>query len=77
MLICMTTDFARILKKADIGEKKLNEAIREILTGNVISLGRKVFKKTNWVQVRRKTRRVPVNPVLSNRSGNYLYVPLC
>jgi hypothetical protein len=44
-LICMTTDFARLLKKADIGEKKLNVAIREILTGNVISLGRKVFKK--------------------------------
>jgi hypothetical protein len=45
MLICMTTDFARLLKKADIGEKKLNEAIREILKGYVIRLGRKVFKK--------------------------------
>ena len=45
MLVCMTRDFARLFKKADIGEKKLNEAIREICAGNVIALGHKVFKK--------------------------------
>jgi hypothetical protein len=41
----MTKDCARLLKKADIGEKKFNEAIREICAGNVIALGHKVFKK--------------------------------
>lgn len=45
MLVCMTRDFARLYKKADVGEKKLNEAIREICAGNVIALGHKVFKK--------------------------------
>jgi hypothetical protein len=45
MLVCMTKDCARLLKKADIGEKKFNEAIREICAGNVIALGHKVFKK--------------------------------
>ena len=45
MLVCMTRDFARLFKKADVGEKKLNEAIREIYAGNVIALGHKVFKK--------------------------------
>ena len=45
MLVCMTKDFARLYKKAHIGEKKLNDAIREICAGNAISLGHKVFKK--------------------------------
>jgi len=45
MLVCMTRDFARLYKKADVGEKKLNEAIKEICAGNLIALGHKIFKK--------------------------------
>lgn len=45
MLVCMTRDFARLYNKADIGEKKFNEAISEICAGNVVALGHKVFKK--------------------------------
>jgi len=45
MLVCMTRDFARLLRKADVGEKKLGAAIREICAGNVTALGHKIFKK--------------------------------
>jgi hypothetical protein len=41
----MTRDFARLYRRADVGEEKLFEAIREIRAGNVIALGHKVFKK--------------------------------
>jgi hypothetical protein len=45
MLICMTRECSRLLKKTDIGEKKINAAIEEILAGNVIPLGHKIYKK--------------------------------
>ena len=45
MVVYMTRDFYRLFRKADIGEKKLNGAIREICAGNVIPLGHKVYKK--------------------------------
>jgi hypothetical protein len=41
----MTRDFARLLRKADVGEKKFNTAIHEICAGNAIALGHKVYKK--------------------------------
>jgi hypothetical protein len=45
MLVCMTRDCAKLLRKADIGDKKFNDAIREICAGNAVSLGHKIFKK--------------------------------
>lgn len=45
MFISMTKDFDRLFKKADIGESKFNKAITEILAGNVISIGKKIYKK--------------------------------
>jgi hypothetical protein len=41
----MTRDCAKLLRKADIGDKKFNDAIREICAGNVVSLGHRIFKK--------------------------------
>jgi hypothetical protein len=45
MIVGMTNDFNRLLRKADIGGNKLNKAITEILAGNVIPIGKKVYKK--------------------------------
>lgn len=41
----MNKVFAHFLKKADIGEENLNVAIGEIVYGNFIPLGYKLFKK--------------------------------
>lgn len=41
----MNKVFARFYKKADINDEDFNEAISEIVQGNCIPLGHKLFKK--------------------------------
>jgi hypothetical protein len=45
MIVGMTNDFYSLFRKADISGIKFNKAIKEILDGNVIPLGKKIFKK--------------------------------
>jgi hypothetical protein len=45
MIIGMTNNFRNLFRKADIGDRKFNKAIQEILAGNVIPIGKKVYKK--------------------------------
>lgn len=69
MLVCMTRDFARLYKKADVGEKKLNEAIRE--RDRTRAQG---FQEADWIPVRWKARRLPIYRILPNRTSGRLYV---
>lgn len=45
MLVCMTRNFSRLFKKANIDHEKMNAAIREICARNAIPLGHRIYKK--------------------------------
>jgi hypothetical protein len=45
MIVCMNRVFARLFRKAEIGNDHIDLAINEIMQGNCIPLGHKLFKK--------------------------------
>ena len=70
MHICLNRAFARLLKKADIDKTSFNSAIAEVLHGNSIALGHKLFKKR--IAARHKGKSGGYRSILYYRSGELL-----
>jgi hypothetical protein len=70
MIVCLNKVFARLFKKADIDDENINEAIREIVHGNCIPLGHKLFKKR--IASRYQGKRGAYRGILYYRSGDLM-----
>jgi hypothetical protein len=70
MVVCLNRVFARFLKKAEIGNENINEAVSEIIQGNCIPLGHKLFKKR--IASRYQGKRGAYRSILYYRSGDLM-----
>ena len=70
MIVCLNRVFARLLKKASIENDNINEAISEIVQGNCIPLGHKLFKKRIGSQFQGK--RGAYRSILYYRNGELM-----
>jgi len=70
MVVCMNKMFARFLKKADVDDENLNDAIGEIVHGNCIPLGHKLYKKR--IASQHKGKRGSYRSILYYRSGDLM-----
>lgn len=70
MVVCMNRVFVRLLKKANIDDDTINEAIREVVQGNCVSLGHGLFKKR--IASRYQGKRGAYRSILYYRSGRLM-----
>lgn len=70
MIVCMNKVFARFFKKADIDNRNINEAVTEIIQGNCISLGHRLFKKR--IASRYHGKRGAYRSILYYRRGDLM-----
>jgi hypothetical protein len=70
MIVCLNKVFARLFKKADIDDEDINEAISEIVQGNCIPLGHKLYKKR--IASRYQGKRGAYRGILYYRSGDLM-----
>jgi hypothetical protein len=66
----MNKVFARLFKKADIDDENINEAISEIVQGNCIPLGHKLYKKR--IASRYQGKRGAYRGILYYRSSDLM-----
>jgi hypothetical protein len=70
MVVCFNSMFTCILKKADIDDGNINQAIGEIVQGNCIPLGHKLFKKR--IASLHKGKRGSYRSILYYRNGDLM-----
>ena len=70
MIVCINTVFARIFKKANIEVKSMNKIIQEVIQGNSIPLGHKLFKKR--IPSQNQGKRGAYRSILYYRTGDLM-----
>ncbi len=70
MYVCLNKVFSRLLKKANIDDRNINEAIHEVLQGNFIQLGHNLYKKR--IAARHRGKRGGYRSILYYRRGDLI-----
>lgn len=70
MIVCMSRIFGRFYKKSEIATSSINQAINEVVNGNCIPLGHKLFKTR--IASMHRGKRGAYRSIIYYRSGDLM-----